>query len=156
MFEKSYSFCTLPITFCVKRGNILVSNTVQNSNCILFNYLFFCFSVVIMSKKDQTYFSSDWLADPEFNQWLVSVSNNTQARCKLCRTTFNLSNMGRQALTSHASGQKHSKVVKSVSCFFQTNKFKDLWNPQKRFLSHHLLTTKFNQPLPTYSQMQRR
>ena len=108
-----------------------------------------------MSKKDQSYFSSDWLADPGFNQWLVSVSNNTQARCKLCKKSFNLSNMGRQALTSHASGQKHSKVVKSVSCFFPTNKFKDPASLESTNTFPQSSVNNKIQPtsLPTYSQM---
>ena len=60
-----------------------------------------------MSKQDQRYFSSDWLEDPEFKDWIVKVSDITQARCKTCMKTFSLSNMGRQALVSHASGQLH-------------------------------------------------
>ena len=75
-----------------------------------------------MSKKDQTYFSTDWLLDPEFSLWIVSVVDNTQARCKLCKKTFNLSNMDRQALTSYALGQKHYKFIKSISCFTLTKK----------------------------------
>ena len=51
--------------------------------------------------------SKDWLEDPDFKNWLVSCTNNTQARCKLCQKTFNLSNMGRKALVSHVSGKKH-------------------------------------------------
>ena len=56
--------------------------------------------------KDQTYLSKNWLEDPDFKNRLVSCTNNTQARCKLCQKTFSLSNMGRQALVSHASGKK--------------------------------------------------
>ena len=44
--------------------------------------------------KDQAYFSKDWLEDPDFKNWLVSCTNNTQARCKLCQKTFNLSILG--------------------------------------------------------------
>ena len=57
------------------------------------------------------HFSSDWLTDPDFVQWFVSVPESTNTKCKLCKKTFSLSNMDRQALTSHASGQKHIKVV---------------------------------------------
>ena len=57
--------------------------------------------------KGQTYFSKNWLEDTDFKNWLVSYTNNTQAGCKLCQKTFNLSNMRRQAPVSHASGKKH-------------------------------------------------
>ena len=57
-----------------------------------------------MSKmKDQTYFSKDWLTDPDFKNWLADTNDNTAARYKVCHKTFKLSNMGRQALISHAS-----------------------------------------------------
>ena len=68
--------------------------------------------------KDQTYFSKDWLEDPDFKNWFVSCTNNTQARCKLCQKTFNLSNMGRQALVSHASGKKNTNFMTAeCKCF---------------------------------------
>ena len=53
----------------------------------------------------QTYFSKQWLDDPEFQQWLSPATEKTQDRCKLCNKVFNLSNMGRQALVSHALGK---------------------------------------------------
>ena len=35
-------------------------------------------------KKDQCFFSNDWLTDPEFKYWLCAVKNNNkEARCKL-------------------------------------------------------------------------
>ena len=40
--------------------------------------------------KDQTYFFKDWVEDPV----LVSFTNNTLVRWKLCQKTFNLSNTG--------------------------------------------------------------
>ena len=56
--------------------------------------------------KDQTYFSKDCLEDPNFKNYLVSCTDNIQARCELCQKTFNLSIMEGQALDSHASGKK--------------------------------------------------
>ena len=73
-----------------------------------------------MSKmKDQTYFSKDWLTDPDFKNWLADINDNTAARCKVCHKTFKLSNMGRQALISHASGKSHKKPFDIKQFFFQ-------------------------------------
>ena len=47
--------------------------------------------------------------------WLVEVpGDNKFSRCKHCKKTFNLSNMGCQALVSHGTGQKHQNI-KSIS-----------------------------------------
>ena len=63
-----------------------------------------------MSKiKDQTYFLKDWLTHPDFKNWLANTNNNTIARYKVCHKTSKLSNMGRQALISNASGKGHKK-----------------------------------------------
>ncbi|GBM75926.1 hypothetical protein AVEN_125337-1 [Araneus ventricosus] len=47
--------------------------------------------------------------------------NNKIAKCKLCVKTFDLSNMGRRAVSSHMNGIKHKKKVeasqKSASLF---------------------------------------
>ena len=69
--------------------------------------------------KDQAYFSKDWLTDPDFKNWLADTNDNTAARCKVCHKTFKLSNMGRQALTSHASGKSHKKHVDRKQFFFK-------------------------------------
>jgi len=46
--------------------------------------------------------------------WLSDVEENTnQAMCLLCKKKFSLSNMGMQAVTSHALGEKHKKVAKA-------------------------------------------
>ena len=34
-----------------------------------------------MDKKVITYFSKDWLKDPDFEDCVASASNNTEARC---------------------------------------------------------------------------
>ena len=59
--------------------------------------------------KDQTYFSKDWLTDPDFKNWLADTDYNAAACCKVSHKIFKLSNMGKQALTSHASGKSHKK-----------------------------------------------
>ena len=66
-----------------------------------------------MSSK--TVFNLDW-ADKQLNlqrpKWIEAISNNPYVtRCRICKKTFSLSNMGRQALTSHEEGKKHLKVL---------------------------------------------
>ena len=49
----------------------------------------------MMDKKVITYFSTDWLKDPDFEDWIASASsNNTEARGQICCKNFKLSNMG--------------------------------------------------------------
>ena len=66
--------------------------------------------------KDQTYFSRQRLDDDEFKQWLVAVSDRTKASRA---TVFNLSNMGKQALVSHAAEKKNMAVTVKVQMFFK-------------------------------------
>uniref|UniRef100_A0A1B6KAK6 BED-type domain-containing protein n=2 Tax=Graphocephala atropunctata TaxID=36148 RepID=A0A1B6KAK6_9HEMI len=77
-----------------------------------------------------TTFQANWLNEPQFNQWLERVPNDiTSARCNICKKSFNLSNMGRRAVSSHMSGAKHKNNEKasttsaSMKCYFkaQTN-----------------------------------
>ena len=73
-----------------------------------------------MSKmKDQTYFLKDWLKDPDFKNWLADTNDNTASRCKVCHKTFKRSNMGRQALISHASSKSHKKHFDRKQFFFK-------------------------------------
>lgn len=65
-----------------------------------------------MSKKKQTYFSDSWLSDLRFCLWLEKPNDSSKAMCKLCKKSFNLSNMGIKALQSHAQGEGHKKRVK--------------------------------------------
>ena len=52
--------------------------------------------------KDSSYFQDCWLVDDRFKDWISETQSSTGARCKLCRKTITLSNMGVQALKSHA------------------------------------------------------
>ena len=72
-----------------------------------------------MSKVEKTFFQESWLSNEEFKSWLVPTENKSQARCKRCKKTFELSNMEVQALKSHADGKKHKEVVAAVSVFFK-------------------------------------
>ena len=56
---------------------------------------------------------------------LPEDSDPTKARYRICRKTFSLSNMGEEAVRSHAEGKKHGsslKVSQRIGCvsdFFQ-------------------------------------
>ena len=63
-----------------------------------------------MSKVEKTFFQESWLSNEEFKSWLVLTENKQQARCKRCKKTFELSNMGVQALKSHADGKNHKEL----------------------------------------------
>ena len=75
-----------------------------------------------MSKIKKTIFNPLWLEEDEFRSWLCSARQNDKAKCKLCKKEFELSNMGRQALISHASGMKHKDIDKKIKAFFQPTK----------------------------------
>lgn len=63
-----------------------------------------------MSAKFKTTFNNEWLTDSAFASWLQAVpADPHRARCTLCSKTFDLSNMGRQAIVSHKSGVKHQR-----------------------------------------------
>ena len=72
-----------------------------------------------MSASDRTYFQDSWLNEDSFKSWLVPGTNNTQARCIRCRKTFELSNMGVQAVKSHAGGKGHKDKTSAVSMFLK-------------------------------------
>lgn len=51
---------------------------------------------------------------PEFSGWLdLVVSDATLAYCKVCRKSFKLSNMGRNAVVSHSKGPNHLKNMQA-------------------------------------------
>jgi hypothetical protein len=73
-----------------------------------------------MSAKSKTQFKKEWLEIPEFSSWLQSVEHDVhQARCQVCFKNFDLSNMGRQSVASHAKSSKHMKNVNGT-CDGQT------------------------------------
>ena len=78
----------------------------------------------------KTKFSDLWLDsrwNPEFVGWLSKGPESTQAFCKICKKTFDLSNMGRQAVVSHSKGKTHLNLMKtqetqpSLKTFFSTS-----------------------------------
>ena len=57
-------------------------------------------------------FNLDWMNKEEYKDWLLPEhSDNTKGRCKFCRKTFSLSNMGEPSLKSHAQGKKHQGIL---------------------------------------------
>ena len=59
-------------------------------------------------------FNKEWMDKVEYRDWLLpEPSNNTKAKCRLCMRSFSLSNMGEQALKSHAQGKKYQNAVKT-------------------------------------------
>ena len=78
-----------------------------------------------MSKK--TVFNRPWVYDPEFSLLPQEVEDSpNESFCSSCKASFSLSNMGRQAVTSHGGSSKHRKSLKTaneqafvMSAFFQ-------------------------------------
>jgi hypothetical protein len=66
-----------------------------------------------------TSFNRNWLdagINPQFATWLVEVPGRPGiARCSICITDFQLSNMGRQAVISHMNSKKHQKACGTAS-----------------------------------------
>nr|KAI8739374.1 KALuciferin 4-monooxygenase [Biomphalaria glabrata] len=58
------------------------------------------------------YFSNQWLEKIEYKLWLQSDPKNVRnAVCRICKKTFDVSNMGEHALKSHAKGLNHKREV---------------------------------------------
>lgn len=65
-----------------------------------------------MSKK--TTFQRAWLEIPDYSQWLREVKNDKfSAMCLYCKSVFSLSNMGKQAISSHVKSKKHKIAISS-------------------------------------------
>lgn len=82
--------------------------------------------------KNKTTFNYDWIdaniSPPEWNRFLKPVrTNKYQAYCTACSKTFELSNMGRQAVVSHFKSRLHHKNVSAqkntpgLETFFENN-----------------------------------
>lgn len=72
-----------------------------------------------MSGNKKTVFNELWLdpaVHPEFSAWLQKYQKSPHdAFCNGCKTVIHLSNMGRQAISSHAKSTKHMKYVESLT-----------------------------------------
>ena len=60
-------------------------------------------------------FNKEWMGRVEYKDWLLpEPSDNTKAKCRFCKRSFSLSNMGEPAIKSHAQGKKHQNAVKGT------------------------------------------
>ena len=63
-----------------------------------------------------TKFHDEWFKMPEFKDWVSQdSSSNTIAKCKVCMVSFDLSNMGKNALISHQKSKKHQIRMKNLT-----------------------------------------
>ena len=60
------------------------------------------------------FFQEKWKVDPKYMAWLEWGKKETEAKCSLCNSYINLSNMGQRALNKHAKSKKHSQIVLSA------------------------------------------
>lgn len=52
--------------------------------------------------------------NPQWAAWIENIASNPyKARCRFCMKSFNLSNMGRQAISSHEKSVKHRKFIEN-------------------------------------------
>nr|CAD7264918.1 unnamed protein product [Timema shepardi] len=66
-----------------------------------------------LSKYNKSKFIPAWLDDERFFWAQDNKINPYSAFCSVCKKTFSLSNMGKQALTSHMGGRKHQSNLRS-------------------------------------------
>ena len=52
-------------------------------------------------------FHDSWLRKNDFKIWVRQSTVSTEAYCEICAKSFDISNMGRAALVSHAKSAKH-------------------------------------------------
>ena len=87
--------------------------------------------------SQQTSFNSAGLHEELFKHWLETVEeDNHKARCIVCGLTFELSNMGKQALISHSKGKKHVEKIKYASKMKQ-QQLKSLFVPKYKMCTKY-------------------
>ena len=65
------------------------------------------------------------------------LDDNKKAKCKVCRKSFVLSNMGRPALTSHQTiSEKHKHIMNNLSAFLVQTKPKSPADNRQDFVGH--------------------
>ena len=70
-----------------------------------------------------------------FKSWLSKAADKKQARCGLCKKDFELFNMDKKALLSHADGKKHSERDVKIKTFFKPANQKKIANNNTEFKS---------------------
>src|SRR5678816_4047528 len=69
-----------------------------------------------MTSNKKTNFNDQWLEvklNPQFIRWLGKGPDSSKAYSKVCKKTFDLSNMGRQAEVSHSREETHLNLIKT-------------------------------------------
>lgn len=59
-------------------------------------------------------FQDAWLSNPQYNKWIERGSSSSEAKCKACKKTFAVQNMGEAAVKSHMKSKKHVDAVKGT------------------------------------------
>lgn len=75
-------------------------------------------------------FNDVWLHTEKYTSWLEKTDNKGEAKCPVCNKTFDISNMGEAALTSHAKGAKHPAAVTAREASTITSFFRPQTTPQ--------------------------
>lgn len=92
---------------------------------------------------------------PQFSGWLLKAADKHHAYCSICKKTFELANMGRQAILSHAKGKGHTKLMKmkssqpSLKSFLCANDKGDNPNEDSRSQPGSLKSVSLNQSCPS-------
>ena len=66
---------------------------------------------LLLIASENSYLQERWLSDERFKDWLVPTHTKREARCKRCKKSFALSNLGIQTLKSHAEGKNTNSYV---------------------------------------------
>ena len=64
--------------------------------------------------KGKCIFNDRWLSYSKYSAWLQWGAGVASAKCKLCKSSFDVSNMGETALKCHAGGKKHRTRVEEL------------------------------------------
>ena len=80
-------------------------------------------------RKYGSKFNDEWMEKKEYNAWLGGVEDDkSRARCTICSSTFDISNMRLSAIEDHHKGQKHLRRLaaiknqsQSITSFFRIN-----------------------------------
>lgn len=65
-------------------------------------------------------FQQDWLnpdLNPEFAKWARAGRDRSSVFCEICNKSFDISSMGKQALSSHSKSLKHSRLMNGMTIF---------------------------------------
>ena len=67
-----------------------------------------------MSKRSKTSFQDEWLQIEKYKSWISKVPGQPfKAKCQLSMKDFDVGNMGKSSLDSHAGSKKHKDRVKT-------------------------------------------